>query len=184
MLGVAGVLAMSLMLAAALALFPHFSFWDDNLSVLGVSSVAPLFNGGAIICGVLGALLALAAGLHLAGGKPLRLMGAAILACGMAILAAIGVFTEAFGMLHFYIAVAFFALFISASLALGISFAREPAYRRIGYVALFSAALGMVAWFLPTGEGIAIPELVASVPGLAWLGLLGMKMANLAPAAA
>lgn len=178
----AGVLTMLATLVAAIAISPRFSFWDSNLSVLGVTAAAPLFNTGLMACGMLGGFLAIGTGLHLSGGRPARFAGAALLAVAMAALAAIGIFTEAFGLLHFYIAVAFFTFLIMASLVLGLSFARDPAYKRIGRLAIFSAVMGMLAWFLPSGEGIAIPELVASMPGLAWLGLLGSKMAKTAAA--
>jgi hypothetical membrane protein len=109
----------------------------------------------------------------------LRLAGAGILAGAMVTLASIGIFTEAFGLLHFYIAVAFFSLFTVASLTLGISFLNDSALRRIGIFAMLAAIMGMAAWFLPSGEGIAIPELAASVPGLIWMGLLGISLAGM-----
>jgi hypothetical membrane protein/predicted secreted protein len=180
MMGVGGILTVIVALLAAMAVFPRFSLWDSNMSDLGVISTAPLFNWGLISCGVLGVFLALGAGLHHTEGKWFRLAWTAILTVAMALLAAIGVFTEAFGLVHFYIAVAFSSIFGVASLVPGISFANDPEYRKLGILALISAALGVAAWFLPSGEGIAIPELVAAAPGLAWLGLLGFRMAKTA----
>jgi hypothetical membrane protein len=182
MMGVAGTLAVVVALAVALAMSPWFSFWDSDLSALGIAPVAPLFNWGLIICGALGVWLALGVGFHLSGGKGLRLGGAALMAGAMVMLVAIGVFTEAYGLLHFYIAVAFFTLFIAASLVLGLSFFNDPAFERVGALAILSALIGMAAWFLPSGKGIAIPELAASVPGIVWQGLLGIKMARTEPA--
>jgi hypothetical membrane protein len=176
--GVVGILVMVIAHLTALALSPWFSFWDSDLSDLGIAAVAPLFNWGLIICGASGMWLALGVGFCLSGGKKLRLAGALLLAGAMAMLAAVGIITEAFGLLHYYIAVAFFSLFISASLVLGLSFVNDPSYRRIGMFALLSALTGVAAWFLPSGEGIAIPELAASVPGIIWMGLLGISMAN------
>jgi len=181
-LGLAGVLTVPFALTAAAAGLRWFSLWDNDLSELGVSSGAPWFNGGLIFCGVLGVLLAVGAGIRSAGARPLRLAGSAVLAGAMATLAALGIVTEAFGLLHFYFAVAFFTQLILASLVLGVSFAKDPAFRTIGGLALLSAALGLGAWFLPKGEGITIPELVATLPALAWVGLLASRMVAKDPA--
>jgi hypothetical membrane protein/predicted secreted protein len=178
-LGLAGVLAMSVGLSGSIAMYPRFSLWDSNLSDLGVAAGAPFFNWGLAMCGVLGAFLALGARFHLSAGGRLGKAGFSLLAVSLALLAAIGIFTEAFAMFHFYVAVAFFALFGLASLVVGISLSRQPDLRWIGRLALFSAAMGIIAWFLPSGNGIAIPELAAAVPGQLWLVLLGYRMTRL-----
>jgi hypothetical membrane protein len=180
-LGLAGILAAAAGLACSAAMYPGFSLWDDNLSVLGVSAGAPFFNGGLVLCGVLGALNALGIFVHLSQGRPLRRAGAALLALAMAFLAAIGIITEAFVMVHFYIAVAFFSLFAAASLVLGISFIRDADFRAVGWLAILSSGSGVLAWLLP-GEGWAISEIAASVPGILWLGLLAFRMARSKPA--
>ena len=175
-LGLAGILAMSVGLAGSIALFPRFSLWDSNLSELGVAAGAPFFNWGLILCGVLGAFLAVGALFHLSEGRKLRKAGFSLLAVSLAFLAAIGILTEAFVMVHFYTAVAFFALFAVASLVVGVSLARDQDLRWVGRLALFSAVLGVAAWFLPSGNGIAIPEIAAAVPGQLWLALLGYRL--------
>jgi hypothetical membrane protein/predicted secreted protein len=175
-LGLAGILAMSVGLAGSIALYPRFSLWDSNLSELGVAAGAPFFNWGLILCGVLGAFLAVGALFHLSEGRKLRKAGFSLLAVSLAFLAAIGILTEAFVMVHFYTAVAFFALFAVASLVVGVSLARDQDLRWVGRLALFSAAMGVAAWFLPSGNGIAIPELAAAVPGQLWLALLGYRL--------
>ena len=175
-MGLAGILAMAVGLVGSIVMYPRFSLWDSNLSELGVAAGAPFFNWGLILCGVLGAFLALGAVLHLAQGRVLRKAGFGLLAVALALLALIGIFTEAFVMVHFYVAVAFFALFAVASLVVGISLARDGDLCWIGRLALFSAAMGVAAWFLPSGQGIAIPELAAAVPGQLWLVILGYRM--------
>ena len=178
-MGLAGILAMAVGLVGSIVMYPRFSLWDSNLSELGVAAGAPFFNWGLILCGVLGAFLALGALLHLAQGRMLRKAGFGLLAVALALLALIGVFTEAFAMVHFYVAVAFFALFAVASLVVGVSLARDRDLCLIGRLALFSAAMGVAAWFLPSGQGIAIPELAAAVPGQLWLVILGYRMIKL-----
>lgn len=181
-MGLAGVLAVSAGLAGSIAMYPRFSLWDSNLSDLGVTAGGPFFNWGLILCGVLGALLALSSMLHLARGSRLRMAGFALLAVALTFLASIGIFTESFSTVHYYVAVAFFTLFALASLVVGISLSQEDDLRWIGRLALLSAAMGVVAWFLPSGKGIAIPELAASVLGQLWLALLGYRMARPRPA--
>jgi hypothetical membrane protein/predicted secreted protein len=176
-LGLAGIAAMAAGMAGSLALDPRFSLWDSNVSELGVTAGAAFFNWGLLACGVLGAFLASGALYHLSAGSNLRRAGFAVLAAAMAALAAIGVLTEAFETVHFYTAVAFFALFAVASLALGLSLAQDSTLRWPGRLAVFSAVMGVAAWFLP-GEGWAISELAAAVPGMLWLGLLAFMMAR------
>ncbi len=177
-MGLAGVLAVVAGLAGSSAQYPRFSLWDNDLSELGVSAGSTFFNWGLIACGVLSAFLALGAMLHLSGEGTLRRAGFALLAGALCLLAAIGILTEAFVMVHFYVSVAFFALFALASLVLGISMARDRVLGWAGRLALSSAAMGILAWFLPSGEGLAIPELAASLPGMLWLGLLALIMAR------
>lgn len=177
-MGLAGILSILAGLAGSLALYPRFSPWDGNVSDLGVSAGSTFFNWGLVACGVLGMFFSLGLASGLARGRPLRLAGAALLGGGMAALAGIGILTEVFGPLHFYVAVAFFALYIPAALVLGLSLSRDGAFRNVGRLAVLAAALGLVAWLLPSGEGIAIPELVASLPGPVWLGLLSFSMAR------
>ena len=175
--GGAGVLAAMVGLAASAAMYPGFSLWDDDLSILGVSAGALFFNGGLVLGGCLGEFTALGILVHLSRGRPLRRAGAVLLAFALAFLAALGVITEAFVMVHFYVAFGFFSLFAAASLALGVSFARDADLRAVGWLALFSAAMGVLAWLLP-GEGWAISELAAAVPGMLWLGALAFTMAR------
>jgi len=176
-LGLAGILAAASGVACSAVMYPGFSLWDDDLSILGISAGAPFFNGGLVLGGLLAEFTAAGVLAHLSRGRPLRRAGAVLLAASLAFLAAIGVITEAFGMAHFYVAVGFLSLFAAASLALGVSFARDADLRAVGWLALFSAAMGVLAWFLP-GEGWAISELAAAVPGMLWLGALAFTMAR------
>ena len=176
-MGLAGITAMAAGMAGSLAMYPRFSLWDSNVSELGVTAGAAFFNWGVLACGVLGAFLASGALYHLSAGSGLRRAGFAVLTAAMAALAAIGILTEAFETVHFYTAVAFFALFAVASLAVGLSLVQDDALRWPGRLALFSALMGVAAWFLP-GNGWAISELAAAVPGMLWLGLLAFTMAK------
>lgn len=175
--GLAGVLAAAGGVAGSAVAYPGFSLWYDNLSALGVGSTAPLFNTGLLAGGALMALMAVGILGNLCKGRPLRRAGAALLAAALALLAAVGILTEDFGKLHFYTAAGFFSLLAASSLLLGLSLFRDPRLRWPGRLALFSAFMGVSAWFLP-GEGWAISELAAAVPGMLWVGALAWTMAG------
>jgi len=97
---------------AAMSLVRGFSLWDNSLSDLGVSEVAPLFNGGLVVSGVLGFLMAVSLGTHLGKGKPLRITGTAAFAGAMIALAGIGVITEASGQPHSLVSVVSVTLYL------------------------------------------------------------------------
>ena len=176
-LGLAGVAAGALGPACAAACYPGFSLWYDSLSMLGTAAGGLWFNGGLLACGVLEMFLAAGILAHLSEGKPLRRAGAVLLMLSMAFLSAVGIVTEDYGLAHFYTAAGFFTLFAAASLALGLSFFRDPPFRTVGALALFAAVMGVIAWFLP-GEGWAIPELAAALPGMLWVGALAWTLAS------
>lgn len=174
--GMAGFLAAFAMVGAAMALHPGFSLWDNSLSDLGVSDQAWLFNGGVIVGGGLGLWFCLFLAARFTRGMPLRIAGVALLGLSFASLTALGIVTESWGRLHFWVSVAFFLPMLLASLLLGLSMVRVPALRMTGLAAVAAALMGGQSWLLPRGKGQAIPELVSAAVCLAWLLLLGIKI--------
>ncbi|MBS7609215.1 DUF998 domain-containing protein, partial [Candidatus Bathyarchaeota archaeon] len=120
-IGMAAPLYTILSIMVSIAFSPWFSWTHNALSDLGVSPVAPIFNSGLIVGGILSSLFSIA--LARAEGRSfLCLLGSIILFLASVSLASIGIFPESFGHLHFYVSVAFFVLLIIASIILGMGF--------------------------------------------------------------
>ncbi len=176
LLGIIGpIIAISLILIS-IALSPWFSWWDNALSDLGVSSVAILFNAGLIICGVFCTIFSIGFLISTDKKKWLRRIGSVILCLATIALIGIGVFSEDFGVLHFYFSVVFFVLLLIASLLLGASMMMDPELKMVGIIALSVGAFGIISWLLPRGHGVAIPEALSSFPAYIWFAILGVKM--------
>ena len=176
LLGIIGpIIAISLILIS-IALSPWFSWQDNALSDLGVSSVAILFNAGLIICGVFCTIFSIGFLISTDKKKWLRRIGSVILCLATIALIGIGVFSEDFGVLHFYFSVVFFVLLLIASLLLGASMMMDPELKMVGIIALLVGAFGIIGWLLPRGHGVAIPEALSSFPAYIWFAILGVKM--------
>lgn len=176
LLGIIGpIIAISLILIS-IALSPWFSWQDNALSDLGVSSVAILFNAGLIICGVFCTIFSIGFLISTDKKKWLRRIGSVILCLATIALIGIGVFSEDFGVLHFYFSVVFFVLLLIASLLLGASMMMDPELKMVGIIALLVGAFGIIGWLLPRGHGVAIPEALSSFPAYIWFAVLGVKM--------
>ena len=176
LLGIVGpIIAISLILIS-IALSPWFSWWDNALSDLGVSSAAILFNVGLIICGAFCTIFSVGFLISTDKKKWLRRIGSVILCLATIALIGIGVFSEDFGVLHFYFSVAFFVLLLIASLLLGASMMMDPELRTVGIIAFLVGALGILGWMLPRGHGVAIPEALSSFPACIWFIILGVRM--------
>ncbi|KYK30537.1 MAG: hypothetical protein AYK23_04515 [Candidatus Proteinoplasmatales archaeon SG8-5] len=174
LLGIIGPVIAMLAIAVAIALSPWFSFSDNALSDLGVSSVAAIFNWGLIICGAMMAPFILGLWLRIADGVRLRKVGLALLFLAALALIGIGVFTEDSMDLHFFVSFAFFVLLLSGLLFFGVSTLADAELRIIGIIAMVSVAIGMVAWAVDWG-GVAIPELLSAVPAMLVLIILAVK---------
>jgi hypothetical membrane protein len=176
LLGIIGpIIAISLILIS-IALSPWFSWWDNALSDLGVSSVAILFNAGLILCGICCTIFSIGFLISTDKKKWLRRIGSVILCLATIALIGIGVFSEDFGILHFYFSVAFFVLLMIASLILGASMMMDAELRTVGIIALSVGAFGIIGWMLPRGHGVAIPEALSSFPACIWFAILGVRM--------
>jgi len=55
--------------------------------------------------------------------------------------------------------------------------AKDQAFKDIGKMAIAAALIGILSWFLPRGDGQALPELLSILPGTVWLFALGREMA-------
>jgi hypothetical membrane protein len=167
-------------IALAIACYPPFSWTDNALSDLGfdkgISSV--VFNSGLIISGILALVFASSLPKSLPN-KTLARIGIFLFALDTIALTAIGVFPENIKPTHFYVSVAFFALFPPAMFAIGTVFL-QTADTKMGLFSFFAAAFAIVVWAIQFtvgfGKNVAIPETLTALSVSAWAMILGFKM--------
>ncbi len=123
--GVCGILTPIIaftLISLAITYSSSFSWTENALSDLGIQEepTASLFNFGLITSGITATLFA--SGLYLSQNKPLAKTGTLIFILATIMLTAIGVFPENIKPTHYYVSVAFFALFPVAMLTLSAAF--------------------------------------------------------------
>ncbi len=176
LLAIIGPLIAMLSIAVSIALSPWFSFEGNALSDLGVRPVAPIFNSGLIICGILCAIFCLHLYLRIGMNWPIKIGISLILAACIALIG-IGVFTEHSMSLHIFFSVAFFVLLLLAALITGACLLIVPKMRVIGILAFSVAIIGTVGWAISDRwSGVAIPELLSVVPACVWFVYFGLWM--------
>jgi len=170
-LGVIGAVWGVLSVMISVALSPWFDWFNNALSDLGVSNVAAIFNSGLIVAGLLASIFGVAY-VKSERDNIVGLCGGIILVIACISLIGIGVFSEAFGIIHFYFSVAFFVLVLISSLVLGIRFIVYKEHIWFGVYSLFVSVLGICGWALLKFPGVAIPEAVTAFPIAIWIILL------------
>jgi len=146
-----------------------FTWTGNALSHLGERgrAVAPLFNGGLVVAGLLGT--GYAVGVYRAGTNAVHRLGAAMLAVGLVNSALVGVFALPHP-LHGPVALAYFVLLTLGLFAHGSGDALAGRPRR-GVLTTWLAVAHVAGWvllsFVPF-DGIALPELVGVVGLWAW----------------
>jgi len=179
--GLCGVISPIIMLTSILlAIFysPWFSWAENALSDLGVQGIASvLFNSSLIIGGLLTLLFAI--GLReILLSRTIGHVGALILILAAANLCAIGIFPETAGALHTYVSVAFFTLLPISLFLIGAALMQEPAERNLGLFTFLTGVVAVIVWVVPWGGGVAIPEMLASLPASVWSIVLGIRVYN------
>jgi len=109
----------------------------------------------------------------------LGLMGLIVLLLSSISLVGIGVFSEAFGIIHFYFSAAFFVLFIISSIILGIHFAFSVSNRKLGiftFLVGVTSLIGWAGWATVRLKGVAIPETISAFMAFFLLIVLGIRM--------
>jgi len=174
--GVIGPVIMLTFIFLAISYSPWFSWKENALSDLGVDGIAAiLFNSSLIVGGLLSLIFAM--GLRkIMMGRTLGHIGTLILILASANLCAIGVFPETSGALHFYVSVAFFTWLPISLFFIGAAMMQESSEEKLG---LFTVLVGVVAvtvWMVPWGGGVAIPEMLASLPASVWSIVFGIRL--------
>lgn len=160
--------------------------WNKNaLSDIGVSTVsvaANVFNASLIIAGILTFIFAL--GFTKANAKnALFYLGGSLLIFGGISLSLVGVFTEAYGRLHFYVSAAYFSLFSLALIMNGFAFRKSGQVTRGNVSVLFGFISALVVlsgtaveWHTWFGLGFAVPEIISSFIFAAWTISMGISL--------
>jgi len=170
-LGMAGPAFAIAAIFAGIALSPWFSFWDNALSDMGhsSSSVAPLFNGALIGCGICVAVFSLSLIRRFRKERLLARASAFLLLLTAFALAGIGVFpTGSPHSLHTIFAFLFFLMVPVTALPFGVYFLKISG-KPLALVSFLATALAISSVFAPHGQDIAIPELVLILPAVVWI---------------
>jgi hypothetical membrane protein len=172
--GVIGPIISLLLIAIAIAYSPWFNWFKNALSDLGVGEAALIFNSGLIIGGVLTTMLAVGL-IQIFKKQVLGFLGSFTLVLSSISLLAIGLFAESAGRIHFYVSVSFFVLLVISLFLIGAEFLLESSQRYLGVFSILASVVAGVAWAIPH-EGVAVPEIIASLSGSAWSIVLGVKI--------
>jgi hypothetical membrane protein len=146
----------------SIILSPEFSWWSNALSDLGHSvdsAVAPLFNFGLLLSGILTMLYALVSLRNHAKCTSYILMFVGLM------LQLVATFDEVYGSLHFQVSVLFFVALCFAS----VSYVVE----KRSVLAFAALMIGLGSWILYGMDiyrsGIAVPEVISSVATSIWV---------------
>jgi hypothetical membrane protein len=172
--GIIGPIISLSFIALAINYSPWFNWFKNALSDLGVSEVALIFNYGLIIGGVLATIFAIGLA-QIFKKKVLGFVGALTMVLSSISLCAIGVFPESAGRIHFYVSVSFFVFSVLSLFIIGAELVRKSSQRYLGFFSILAGFVAGVAWAIPH-EGVAIPEITASVAGSVWSIVLSVKL--------
>ncbi|VVB99805.1 Uncharacterised protein [uncultured archaeon] len=185
--GVCGVVAPVIALGCiflAIASWHDFSWTGNALSDLGAigGTTRLLFNFGLIFAGMFGLVFAYGFPVYFRGWD-LGKYATWLFALDAVALAAVGAFPSDFmpeTHIHFYVSVAFFALFPLSALFMTIGL-WQAERQWLFYLSVCLATVAALVWLLhwtvlPFGEGIAIPEMIASLCAGVWAAVLGVSM--------
>jgi hypothetical membrane protein len=163
----------------SVAMSPWFSWHDNALSDMGVSATPNPFNAGLIAGGAL--YLVFAIGLtqilkfsRTPGGRLARL-GKLAIVLGAVALPLIGIFTENFGRLHYYVAATYFLATPVGYVLLGSVMTRSGNAVN-GLLTIAAGLAAILAITLVPHKRIAVPEILASVIMSSWTLAMGVKM--------
>lgn len=161
----------------AVSYSPWFSWTENALSDLGVDGFSAfVFNSGLIFSGFL--LIVFSVGLtHLLNEGLLSRIGHGLFSLAAVDLCLIGIFSENFGVIHFYVSILFFTLLPLSLILMGVELVKASSYKKLGFIALLSSALAIGIW-LPTWSGVAVPEFVSALVGSAWCSAVGLHLIN------
>ena len=176
---IAPIVAVTFILLAITS-HPQFSWTGNALSDLGVVEgvTAVLFNSGIIIGGILAIIFASGLFIFLRN-RVLGRIGAFIFTLAALALVAIGIFTENFGRIHYYVSVAFFTFTPISMLIICATFFVMGKVK-MGLFTFLTAITAALVWVLQFAmryvPNVAIPETISALVASTWSIVLGFKM--------
>jgi len=181
--GISGILTPLIaftFISLAIVYSPDFSWTENALSDLGVAGdvTAILFNSGLIIGGILA--MTFASGLFIfLRNSMLGRIGAFIFTLASLALVAIGILTEDFGRIHYYVSVAFFT-FAPISMFIICATFFTMAKAKMGMFTFLTAIAAALVWVLQFTmrfvPNVAIPETISALSASTWSMVLGFQM--------
>lgn len=162
---------------------PNGSFsWKTNaLSDLGISNVANIFNYPLIFAGILNFIFGVGF-VKVYARTILSYLGGFIMLLGVTSLSLIGIFTEAYGVLHTYVSMGFFIFVPVSIIIIGITFVRNTLITKgyysiiAGSVALITISSYFTGWHSMLGLGFAVPELIEALILSGWVVWMGFQL--------
>ena len=156
----------------AISYSPWFRWAENALSDLGVEGYsAVVFNSGLVFSGFLLFVFSMSL-THLLTEGFLSRIGHFLFSFSSVDLCLIGIFSENFGVLHFYVSILFFTLLPLSLILMGVSLVKALLYKRLGFIALLSSVLAIGIW-LPSWSGVAVPEFISALVGSVWCFAVG-----------
>lgn len=165
-------------ISISIALSPWFSWEDNALSDLGVTSVSLIFNLGLIISGIFSSLFIISL-VMINRNKLLGFIGSITLLLSSLSLIGIGLFPENFGLVHFYFSLAFFSLLILSSIIFGVHFTLNLSNKYVGIFTLSVGIISLIGWIIwatVRPSGVAIPEIINTILASFWILMLSIRM--------
>jgi hypothetical membrane protein len=176
--GLLGPLIAFIGIAVSISLSLSWFTWFNNaLSDLGHPSrpVAPIFNGGLILCGIITLPLAFRLILLQRSQKSIiGIIGGFFLLLSQFFVIGVGLFNEAFVGLHYAASVGFFVSLLLFGLIYGVTMMRIQDTRLVGILAFLLAFISAATWVakfanLLPWTGVAIPEIISAIAIFVWV---------------
>jgi hypothetical membrane protein len=143
-------------ISVAIILSPWFSWTYNALSDLGISPVAPIFNVGLIVTGILLGVFTIAL-IRVEWQKKLGVLGSlSLLSAGIST-ACIGVFTEAYMGIHILFALSCFISLTLSCILFTLRFAIDSETRIFAGLTLSTIILHIIVWVIISPSYGSIP---------------------------
>ncbi|MGC8496772.1 MAG: DUF998 domain-containing protein [Thermoplasmata archaeon] len=163
--GIIGPIVALLFIFYSVTMYPHFSWYNNYLSDLGVGKTAPFFNYPLIFEGIMNFIFAIGFAYALQKGAWSKI-GAILLIIGGASLALVGIFNEnSADHIHYYVAMGYFVILPISLIVIGF-----VNYKRFKIYSIITIVLAIVALIVILSHGQhAIPELSEALLLSAWI---------------
>ena len=169
-------------IAVAIILAPSFDWVTNALSDLGHYTRPDLggdplpraivFNAGLVITGIL--FLIFTIWFIQQVDDLYTKLGMVPFISASIFLIAIGVFSENFGNIHFYVSVGFFASFPFSMWIIGFAWFRYESLRLFSIISIIIPFISVYVWFITMNDliwwtGMAIPEIITASTAIGWI---------------